>query len=111
VDSYCAIIVYVPVTHADEIRDILGKTGAGSLGKYSFCSFSSKGTGRFLPHEDATPFRGSSGTIEEVEEERIEVIAPQERLPEILEALNAAHPYEEPAVHVIPLLMASHSDT
>jgi hypothetical protein len=110
-DSYCAIIVYVPVTHADEIRDVLGNIGAGAVGNYSFCSFSSKGTGRFLPHDSATPFRGSSGKIEEVEEERIEVTAPQEHLQEILEALNAAHPYEEPAVHVIPLLNASQSNT
>jgi len=102
--DHCMIIIYVPTTHADSIREALGKAGAGKIGNYSHCSFSSRGTGRFLPNKKANPTIGKEGSLEEVEEERIEVIAPKELLSSILENVRRVHPYEEPAIHVLPLI-------
>ena len=43
------IVVYVPLTHTDVVREAIGKAGGGKLGKYSFCTFSTRGIGRFRP--------------------------------------------------------------
>lgn len=98
------IVIYVPVTHADAIRKALANAGAGHIGNYDACSFSAKGIGRFRPLKGAQPFIGEQGKIEEVEEEKIETICPLEKLEDVLKAVKEAHPYEEPAIDVLPLL-------
>ena len=102
--THLKIVVYVPTTHADQIREILAKSGAGHIGNYDFCSFSVKGTGRFRGQAGTNPFIGQPGQIEPVEEERIETICPAEKIKSILAAVKKAHPYEEPAIDVYPLL-------
>lgn len=102
--SLLAITVYVPVTHAPAIRAALATAGAGSIGHYDSCSFSSVGVGRFRPCDGAKPFIGSVGALEEVAEERIETEVARGRLSAVLRALRAAHPYESPAIHVTELL-------
>ena len=97
------LIVTVPLTHADIVRDAIGKAGAGKLGNYSFCSFSSKGTGRFKPEAGATPHIGQIAQLEEVEEERIEVTCDREILQEVITAIKSVHPYEEIAIDVYSL--------
>ena len=91
------LVVFSPVTHADEIRQVLEKAGAGAIGDYSGCSFSSVGTGRFTPVEGAEPFIGEMGQGEKVEEERIEVVLPGTIRSKVLKAMLNAHPYEEVA--------------
>lgn len=98
------IVVFVPATHADLIRSTLAEAGAGHIGNYDFCSFSSVGAGRFRGLAGANPFIGEAGKIEEVPEEKIEVICPIEKKDAVLEAVRKAHPYEEPAIDVYPLL-------
>ncbi len=97
------LVVTAPETHGDVVRKALGEAGAGKVGNYTFCSFSSKGTGRFLPSEGAQPAIGQVGVLEEVPEERIEVTVPRDILPNVLLALKAVHPYEEPAIDIYPL--------
>lgn len=97
------IVVFVPHDYADEVRRALGNAGAGAIGNYSHCSFSSEGTGRFLPLEGANPFIGKEGTIEAVPEEKIEMIYPEEIESKILSAMFKAHPYEEPAYDLFDL--------
>ena len=97
------IVVYVPKTHADAVRDALGDAGAGRIGNYSHCTFSVKGTGRFRPEAGADPAIGAVGRLEAVSEERIETVCREEHLEAALRAIKAAHPYEEPAVDVYPI--------
>jgi hypothetical protein len=97
------IVVYVPATHAGAIRDAVGKAGAGQQGNYSFCSFSVSGTGRFKPESGAQPAIGRVGALEEVIEERIEFACEATLLRQVMAAIVAAHPYEEPAIDVLPL--------
>ena len=62
------IVVFVPESHTDIVREAMGKAGAGKIGNYTFCSFSSKGIGRFKPEEGAHPAIGEIGKLEAVEE-------------------------------------------
>jgi hypothetical protein len=102
--EHVKIVVTVPLTHADAVRKALGDAGAGAQGNYRFCSFSTRGHGRFLPVVGATPFIGEAGTLEVVEEERIEVLCERGLAKAAVSALIEAHPYEEPAWEVYPVL-------
>jgi hypothetical protein len=94
------IVVTVPVVDADKVRQAIGEAGGGSVGKYSFCSFSVRGVGRFLPGDGAHPAIGEVGKLEEVEEERIEVNCDDELVTDVVAAIRRVHPYEEPAIDV-----------
>ncbi|MFH1444724.1 MAG: hypothetical protein ABIG34_05055 [Candidatus Peregrinibacteria bacterium] len=97
------LVVIAPVTHADAIRKAMAAAGAGRIGNYDSCSFSNRGTGRFRPNDDALPAIGLAGRLEEVEEERIEVAVLDDDLKAVLKAIVKAHPYEEPAIYVLPM--------
>jgi len=98
------IVVFVPEDHADAVRKAVGDAGSGKIGNYSHCSFSSKGKGRFLPLEGANPSIGNVGTSETVEEERIEFVCEKENIEKVISVMKKAHPYEEVAYDVYPLL-------
>jgi dinuclear metal center YbgI/SA1388 family protein len=97
------LVVFVPVSHAEGIRQALGNAGAGFIGNYSHCSFSANGKGRFLPGETANPYVGKAGQIEEVDEVRLETIVPEQLLKKTITAMIKAHPYEEVAYDVYPV--------
>lgn len=97
------IVVYVPETHAGAVREAMGKAGAGQIGNYSFCSFSSKGIGRSLPGDGAQPFIGTVGKLEEIPEERIEVTCARKKLSIVITEMRRVHPYEEVAFDVYAL--------
>jgi hypothetical protein len=104
-------VVYVPETHADIVRETLGKAGAGTIGDYTYCSFSVKGTGRFLPLSTAHPTIGEVGRLEVVPEERIETVCYKDEVQRIIDAVNKVHPYEEAAYDVYPLVLNPHKTT
>jgi hypothetical protein len=97
------VIVYVPVTHAPAVRNAIGAAGGGKQGNYSCCSFSVTGVGRFKPEDGAQPAIGHVGELEEVTEERIEFACENGKLGQIIAAIVAVHPYEEPAIDVFAL--------
>ncbi len=97
------LVVYVPESHAEAMREALGNAGAGYIGNYSHCSFSAKGTGRFMPGEGTNPYIGEVGQLEAVDEVRIETIVPEPLLKKAITAMIKAHPYEEVAYDVYPL--------
>jgi len=96
-------VVFVSISHADMVRKALGEIGAGKIGNYDFCSFSSRGTGRFRGNKKINPTIGEAGKYEVVKEERIEVIMPREILKEVIEKVKLVHPYEEVAFDIYPL--------
>ncbi|HEX7724475.1 MAG TPA: hypothetical protein VF438_01925 [Candidatus Paceibacterota bacterium] len=97
------IVVTVPTSYADEIRDAAGKAGAGKIGAYSYCSFSVKGKGRYLPAVDAKPYKGKPGKLEAAIEARIEFTCDMSVTKEVIDAIKKVHPYEEVALDVYPL--------
>lgn len=94
------VVVFVPATNAEAIRQAIGDAGGGKIGNYLHCSFSTRGIGRFKPLEGAHPAIGEIGKLEEVEEERIEFVCAEEALEVVLAAIRRTHPYEEPAIDV-----------
>jgi hypothetical protein len=101
--DYVTIVFTVPETHANAVRQAMGKAGAGKVGNYSYCSYSTKGIGRFMPDENADPFIGKAGVIEEVIEERIETVCTRSILEHVLEEIKKAHPYEETVIDIYPV--------
>ncbi|MFV0495624.1 Nif3-like dinuclear metal center hexameric protein [Mycobacterium sp.] len=99
-------VVYVPGEDADAVRGAVFAAGAGHIGDYSHCSWSVSGIGQFLPQAGAAPAIGRVGTVEQVREERFEVVAPARLRGAVLAAMRAAHPYEEPAFDVYALAPA-----
>lgn len=97
------LAVYVPETHEETIREAIGKAGAGSIGNYSDCSFSFNGIGRFKPNNEADPYIGHSGEIEEVNEVKVEAVVNEPILKRVISAMIKAHPYEEVAYDVYEL--------
>lgn len=98
------IVTFVPIAAADKVRQAMGDAGAGVLGNYHHASFSSRGVGRFIPEKGAKPAIGEIGKLEEVSEEKIEVICKREKVKEVMAAIKRVHPYEEIPVEVYPLL-------
>jgi len=97
------LVVFAPREDADRIRDAITRAGAGHLGDYDSCTFSTPGEGRFRPLEGANPTIGSVGEPELVDEVRIESVVPRRLREQVVQALLAAHPYEEPAYDVVAL--------
>ncbi len=102
-DYLYKIVVYVPKTHEHNILKALSTSGAGFIGDYSDCSFSSIGIGRFRPLEGSNPFIGQLNEVEEVEEVRIEAIVTKKILHKTIYEVKKAHPYEEVALDIIKL--------
>ncbi len=98
------IITFVPIKDAQKVRQAMGDAGAGVLGSYHHTSFSTKGKGRFIPSKDAHPFIGKVGKMEEVEEERIEVICRREKVKDVIAAIKSTHPYEEVPIEIYQLV-------
>lgn len=97
------LVVFVPVADAENVRTAITAAGAGALGDYDSCTFSSAGEGRFRPLPGAQPAIGSVGDLETVAEVRIESIVDRRLRGPVVAAMLAAHPYEEPAYDVVPL--------
>nr|BCX00274.1 MAG: Nif3-like dinuclear metal center hexameric protein [Bacteroidota bacterium] len=97
------LVVFVPVTHVDLLRRAMADAGAGRIGAYEECAFEVRGTGLFRPLQEARPHLGEVGRLGRVEEVRLEMQVPAWRLGAVLQALRAAHPYEEPVWDVYPL--------
>lgn len=100
------IVVFVPETHVDTVKDAIGSAGGGKIGDYTHCSFSVKGIGEFKPEEGARPFVGKVGELESVAEERIEFICNKNIAKDVIAAIKKAHPYEEVALDIYPMLEA-----
>ncbi|MGV3467305.1 MAG: Nif3-like dinuclear metal center hexameric protein [Heyndrickxia sp.] len=97
------LAVYVPIESENEVRSALGKAGAGAIGQYSNCSFTSEGIGRFFPGENTNPYIGEVGKLETTKEVKIETIFPDYLEKKVLTAMLKAHPYEEVAYDIFAL--------
>lgn len=102
-EDNCKLVVFVPREHADSVADAAFAAGAGIIGNYTHCSYRTDGTGTFFATEGTNPTIGKRGQFESVKELRVEVIVPRAKLPSVVAAIRAAHPYEEPAFDIFPL--------
>jgi len=97
------IVVYVPLENSDSVREAIASAGGGKSGKYSHCTFSTLGIGRFKPGKGARPHIGQIGKLESVKEERIEVTCENSVVGNVIAAIKKVHPYEEVAMDVYEL--------
>jgi dinuclear metal center YbgI/SA1388 family protein len=97
------IVVFVPHSHAEQVRAALFAAGAGAIGDYDECSYATEGTGTFRANESANPFVGERGKRHSEPETRIEVIVPRHAATKAIAAALEAHPYEEVAFDRYPL--------
>ncbi|MGI5920799.1 MAG: Nif3-like dinuclear metal center hexameric protein [Syntrophomonadaceae bacterium] len=95
--AYYKLVVFVPATHLEEVRQAILAAGAGYIGNYSDCSFCTRGTGTFKPLAGTHPFIGDEGHCTEVEEFRLETIVPQHLITRVVKNMLKVHPYEEVA--------------
>jgi dinuclear metal center YbgI/SA1388 family protein len=97
------LITYVPENHLEIVRSALFSAGAGVIGNYDQCSYSSSGTGTFRGNEESNPFVGTKGELHKEQEIRLETIVPRHLTSKVVSALNSSHPYEEVAYDLVPL--------
>ena len=98
------IIVTIPIENVDEVRNAICEAGAGVIGNYTHCSMSTKCVGTFKPTDEANPYIGEKNNLEFVEEEKLEVVCDVNIVKNVISKLREVHPYEEPAIDIIPLL-------
>ena len=99
----CKLVVFTPPEALHRVSRAAFDAGAGRIGHYYDCAFFTHGVGTFCGGPGTHPTVGRAGRFEAVEELRLEVLAPRERLVEVLSAIRAAHPYEQPAIDAYPL--------
>ena len=97
------LVTFVPTAQAEDLRKALFNAGCGNIGNYDSCSYNLEGEGTFRAHEGTHPYCGEIGEMHAEKEIRIETILPAYKKAEVVKALLAAHPYEEPAFDIYPL--------
>ncbi len=97
------LIFYVPESHLEVVKQAVFAAGAGTVGDYKNCCWQVLGQGQFQPMPGSQPFIGSQGQLEQVAEWRVELVVAAAVIQSVVDALKAAHPYEEPAYAVYVL--------
>ncbi|MFQ3542750.1 Nif3-like dinuclear metal center hexameric protein [Halobacillus rhizosphaerae] len=103
-DELIKLTVFIPEDHLQKVRQAISEAGAGYIGNYSHCTFQLAGEGTFMPQTGTSPYIGTQGALETVKEKRMETIVPRSRINKVIEAMESAHPYEEVAYDLYPLL-------
>ena len=98
------VVVFVPEDHVDKVRTAMFEAGAGHIGAYDSCSFNTKGIGTFKGSEESNPFAGEKEKFHKEPETRIETIIPASGVKKVISAIKGAHPYDEVAYDIYPLL-------
>lgn len=96
------LVVYVPETHKEVVKNALFAAGAGAQGEYDQCAFETRGTGQFRPSSNAQPHLGQANELSQVSEWRVEMLVARPLVSAVVSALQQAHPYEEPAFDILP---------
>lgn len=98
------IIVGTPEEAYERILDAISNAGGSIIGSYSHCAFVIRGKGHFKPAAGANPHTGTIGQINIVDEVQIETFCSRAVAKAVVQAIRAAHPYEEPVIYLIPVL-------
>jgi hypothetical protein len=98
------LVFFVPADARERVKAAVFAAGAGRIGRYECCSWEVAGMGQFRPLDGANPAIGAIGALEYVDEYRVEMVLEDAHLAEVVAALRAAHPYEEPAFDLVRLV-------
>lgn len=103
------LIVFVPKDSIHSVDQAIFNAGGGNIGNYSECHFKSEGTGTFKPNEQANPTIGTQGERTSVSEYRVEYLINSYHMKSVMKAMINAHPYEEVAYEIYPILNENQS--
>jgi len=98
------IVVTIPAENTEQVRNAVCSEGAGIIGNYTYCTIATKCIGTSKPSEEANPYIGEKNKLEFIEEDKLEVICDINIVKKVLKKLREVHPYEEPAIDIIPLI-------
>ncbi len=102
------ISVTIPRENVEEVRKAVCEAGAGIIGNYTYCTTSTRTIGTFIPSDEAHPYIGNNNKLEFVEEEKLEFVCDIDKVKKVISKLREVHPYEEPAIDIIPLIDESY---
>lgn len=99
------ISLTIPADRADELMDAVNGAMQQIYPGYDrvFSLTGTVGTWRSL--EGSDPFIGKAGEISVEEEVRIDFAVKAEDLKEVILAVRRVHPYEEPAIDIMPMIL------
>ena len=97
------LVTFVPAAHLETVKQALFAAGAGKIGRYDQCCWQVLGEGQFRPLPGSAPFVGEQGQVQHEAEFRVEMVCKEACLNAVIQALIAAHPYEEPAWSAWPV--------
>jgi dinuclear metal center YbgI/SA1388 family protein len=103
-EALVKLAFFVPHEQANRVREAVFEAGAGQIGDYDSCSYNLQGEGTFRAGEEADPYVGKKGELHFEAETRVETIFPAYKTNAVVKAMIAAHPYEEVAYDLYPLL-------
>lgn len=98
------IFVTIPIENVEKVRTAVCEAGAGIIGDYTYCTSSTKSVGTFMPNDNANPYIGENNKLEFVEEEKLEFVCDIDKVKTVISKLRLVHPYEEPAIDIVPLI-------
>ncbi len=102
------IFVTIPPENVEEVRKVVCEAGAGVIGEYTYCTSITKSIGTFMPNDNANPYIGENNKLEFVEEEKLEFVCAIDQVKKVIAKLREVHPYEEPAIDIVPLIDESY---
>lgn len=97
------LVTFIPENHLDQVREAVFAAGAGEIGNYDKCSYSTQGIGTFRGGDESNPYIGEKGEFHHEKEARFETILLKHSKNKVINALLKAHPYEEVAYDLYPL--------
>ncbi|PCJ66829.1 MAG: Nif3-like dinuclear metal center hexameric protein [Bacteroidetes bacterium] len=103
-DTITKLVTYCPILNEQDVRNALFAAGAGHIGNYSECSFTTQGSGTYTAGSGTKPTKGEVGSRHTESEVKIEVVVPSYLTNQVLNALKTIHPYEEVAYEIYPTL-------
>lgn len=102
--EFVKVEVLLPEDYIEEIRNQLNDLGVLTVGNYDHVVSYTAVKGYWRPLKAATPFKGENGEISFGTECKMEFKCAKGILEEVKALIKNIHPYEEPVIHIIPLL-------
>ena len=104
---YCKLEIFLPPSHLEAVQAALRQADAGHIGRYDSCLSYHPVTSCWRPMEGTHPYLGTPGQVSQEAELKVEVTCRTEEVDQIIAAVKAVHPYEEPVINAIPLFRTS----
>jgi len=100
---YFKVQVFIPKVNLETFKKRLSEAGLAQEGEYEYCFFESPGNGQFKPVGHANPHIGELGSVEHVEEYKLEFMIEANQRVLTQQLITQHHPYETPVYDFIKM--------